>query len=150
MNECSSPNFVSGLIQADGVSTRSFFIAFEKIKQSKLGLNAPSQKSLYLSSKSALEAVQAFFKGIGKIDDNAKKHSAELVIDSLYQLRHLIIPHFYQFTNKAIHDSRLKQVVNLVKSERAYEIEWLPEAGVYAAHATLGCHTSPPKGVGGG
>ena len=97
MNECSSPNFVSGLIQADGVSTRFFFIAFEKIKQSKLGLNAPSQKSLYLSSRSALEAVQAFFQGIGKIDDNAKKHSAELVIDSLDQLRHLIIPHFYQY-----------------------------------------------------
>ena len=90
-----NPNFVSGLVQADGY----FFIAFEKRKKSKYGLRVRPKCSLTLdlASRSALEAVQEFFKGIGKIYENTKKHSAELAIDSLDQLRTIIIPHFYQY-----------------------------------------------------
>ena len=105
----------------------------------------------HTSARELLEKVKHKLNcGVVKVKN---KGTLRYQVDSINAIRDQIIPFVYKyklFTNKAIHYSRFKQVVNLVKSERAYEIEWLPEAGVYAAHATLGCHTSPPKGVGGG
>ena len=87
-----NPFYISGLSQADG----SFFIAFEKRKNSKFGLRMRPKFSLTLdsSSKSAVELVKNFFGGIGKIYENPQKHSVEFVVASIPELLETIIPHF--------------------------------------------------------
>jgi LAGLIDADG endonuclease len=90
-----NPNYISGLIQADG----SFFVAREKrsSKSSSIRLRPKLSLTLHLNSIQALQGVNEYFNNVGKIYTSHKKQAAELVISSPAALVTHIIPHFNKY-----------------------------------------------------
>lgn len=120
------PNYISGLVQADG----SFFVCFEQRAKSKHGLRFRPKFSLtlHISSLETLSMVQHFFNGSGKIYMNKKKEAAELVIDNLDQLLAHVIPHFHNYplySTKLYALKGFETVVQGLKAREHYTLEGL-------------------------
>ena len=90
-----NPNYISGLIQADG----SFFVAREKrsSKSSSIRLRPKLSLTLHLNSIQALHDVNKYFNDAGNIYTSHKKQAAELVISSPQAIMSNVIPHFNNY-----------------------------------------------------
>jgi LAGLIDADG endonuclease len=89
-----NPNYISGLVQADG----SFFVTISKYPKSKYGLRIRATFTITqnLDSIGILEQVQSYFK-CGNVFINKKGGYAEFVVNSIPDLQKWIIPHFINY-----------------------------------------------------
>jgi hypothetical protein len=101
LNFVLTPGYISGLTQSDG----SFFCTISLSSKHLFGLQFRPKFSITadLDSKNVLDKIQSYF-GCGNVIINENKHTAEFVVNSLKDLKNIIIPHFY---NNPVYCSKL-------------------------------------------
>ena len=89
-----SPDYISGLTQADG----SFFCLIKIAPKHLFGIQFQPKFTITadLDSKFILESIQSYFN-CGNITINTKKHTAEFGVVRLAELYNIIIPHFNNY-----------------------------------------------------
>lgn len=89
-----SPDYISGLTQADG----SFFCSIKIAPKHLFGVQFVPKFTITadLDSKFILESIQSYFN-CGRIAINSKKHTAEFEVVRLAELHNIIIPHFIKY-----------------------------------------------------
>lgn len=89
-----SPDYISGLTQADG----SFFCSIKIAPKHLFGIQFQPKFTITadFDSKFILESIQSYFN-CGNITINTKKHTAEFGVVRLTELYNIIIPHFNNY-----------------------------------------------------
>jgi LAGLIDADG endonuclease len=89
-----SPDYISGLTQADG----SFFCSIKIAPKHLFGIQFQPKFTITadFDSKFILESIHSYFN-CGKITINTKKHTAEFEVVRLVELYNIIIPHFNKY-----------------------------------------------------
>jgi len=89
-----SPDYISGLTQADG----SFFCNIKIAPKHLFGIQFQPKFTITADfySKFILESIQSYFN-CGNITINTKKHTAEFGVVRLAELYNIIIPHFNNY-----------------------------------------------------
>lgn len=89
-----SPDYISGLTQADG----SFFCSLKIAPKHLFGIQFQPKFTITadLDSKFILESIHSYFN-CGKITINTKKHTAEFEVVRLVELYNIIMPHFNKY-----------------------------------------------------
>ena len=89
-----SPGYISGLTQTDG----SFFCSIILSPKHRFGIQFRPKFTITadLDSKYVLNSIQSFLN-CGKVNINKKKHTAELGVTKIEELKEIIIPHFKKY-----------------------------------------------------
>ena len=89
-----SPGYISGLTQTDG----SFFCSIILSPKHRFGIQFRPKFTITadLDSKYVLESIQSFLN-CGKVNINKQKHTAELGVTKIEELKQIIIPHFIEY-----------------------------------------------------
>lgn len=122
-----SPDYISGLTQADG----SFFCALKKAPKHLFGIQFLPKFTITadLDSKYILESIQSYLK-CGRITINIKKYTAEFEVVRLEELNYIIIPHFnnYPVFGAKYHAFKLfSEIVNALYNKEKRNIEEIRE-----------------------
>jgi len=90
-----SPGYISGLTQTDG----SFFCSMILSPKHRFGIQFRPKFTITadLDSKYVLNSIQSFWNCGKVIINKKKKHTAELVVTKIEELKEIIIPHFKKY-----------------------------------------------------
>jgi LAGLIDADG endonuclease len=113
------PNYISGLTQADGSFICGISIVTNK-KSQTLKFKPKFDLCLDKDSINALKAIQKYF-GCGKISEIRADNSVHFIVESLKDLKNIIIPHFLNypvFFNKLHAFQLLVEIVNLMNDKK--------------------------------
>ena len=86
-----SPGYISGLTQTDG----SFFCSIILSPKHRFGIQFRPKFTITadLNFKYVLDSIQSFLN-CGKVSINKQKHTAELGVTKIEELKQIINPHF--------------------------------------------------------
>jgi hypothetical protein len=99
-----SPDYISGLTQADGsffcsikIAPKHLLLPLQGYEQ-RFGIQFQPKFTITadFDSKFILESIHSYFN-CGKITINTKKHTAEFEVVRLVELYNIIIPHFNKY-----------------------------------------------------
>lgn len=134
-----NPNFVSGLIDAEG----SFVVTILKRSDYKLGwsVQARLQIKLHEMDRDLLLSVQEFFGGIGYISKINNRSAVEFRVSKISDIVNVIIPHLEKYslkTNKKTDFSIFSSIIKLLLENKHKTPEGLQEIINYRAGLNWG------------
>lgn len=134
-----TPYFVTGFADAES----SFSVSIYKNNKLKTGYRVQSCFEIALNKKDAfiLNQLQEFFGGIGTLRSDKKANAVRYSVDSLKELRTVIIPHFKKYpliTQKQADFMLFEQIVELMDKGAHLSLEGLQQIINLKASLNLG------------